>query len=161
MPLFGPVIGITKEYHFSKYFIVVSGFMPSATVLFNAEGKPQFEFGKDHKNQIHWSPLQRFAIIAGFGNLDGAISVWDTVKRKQVGSCKSKAASQCLWLPCSRKFITSRLTPRMNVDNAYTVFDYQGEELRSVPFESLYEVIIRPVPANTFKDRSPSPPRRQ
>jgi translation initiation factor 2A len=49
----------------------------------------------------------------------------------------------------------------MNVDNAYSVFDYQGEELRTIQFEALYEVIIRPVSPGIYKDRSPSPSRRQ
>lgn len=56
--------------------------MPSGAVMYDKNGKPLFEFGKDHKNKIIWSPNQRFVMICGFGNLDGSIHVWDAVTRK-------------------------------------------------------------------------------
>lgn len=95
--------------------------MPSGTVLFSRDGKPKFEFGKDHKNSIYWGALKRFILICGFGNLDGSIDVWDTIQLKSVGKCKAKSSSLCAWSPCGRKFVTAIITPRMNVDNAYTV----------------------------------------
>jgi uncharacterized protein with WD repeat len=75
----GVVIGSLTINILSEYFAIVSGFMPSGAVLFSKDGKPKFEFGKDHKNTLHWSPLKRFLLICGFGNLDGAIEIWDTI----------------------------------------------------------------------------------
>ena len=95
--------------------------MPAGCVLFNKDGKPKFEFGKDHKNTIYWSPLRRFVLLCGFGNLDGSIEVWDTHLLKLVGRCKDKSASLCAWSPCGRRFLTAKVTPRMNVDNGFKV----------------------------------------
>lgn len=105
----------------SAHFVVVSGFMPAGMVLFTRDGVPSFEFGKDHKNQVHWSPLGRFVLLCGFGTLDGAIDVWDAATRKVVGRCKAKSTSALVWSPCGRKFVVSKVTPRMNVDNQYSV----------------------------------------
>ena len=30
--------------------------MPSGAVMYDRAGKPLFEFGKDHKNKVYWSP---------------------------------------------------------------------------------------------------------
>ena len=110
-----------EYYNLSENFIVISGFMPAGCVLFNKDGKPKFEFGKDHKNTIYWSPLRRFVLLCGFGNLDGSIEVWDTHLLKLVGRCKDKSASLCAWSPCGRRFLTAKVTPRMNVDNGFKV----------------------------------------
>jgi len=95
--------------------------MPSGAVMYDKNGKPLFEFGKDHKNKIIWSPNQRFVMICGFGNLDGSIHVWDAVTRKIISSTKYKSASLCTWSPCGRYYVCAKVTPRMNVDNQYSV----------------------------------------
>lgn len=51
--------------------------MPAGTVLFDNQGVPIYEFGRHHKNFIKWAP-HRFMLIAGFGNLNGDIEIWDT-----------------------------------------------------------------------------------
>ena len=95
--------------------------MPSGAVMYDKNGKPLFEFGKDHKNKVYWSPQQRYILICGFGNLDGSIDVWDSITKKHVTKMKYKSASLCIWAPCGRKFLCAKVTPRMNVDNQYTV----------------------------------------
>jgi len=78
-----------------KEFIVISGFMPGASVLFDSNAVPKFEFGKHHRNTIKWSPLERFIVLAGFGNLPGEMDIWDVVTLKHVGACKSNTAISC------------------------------------------------------------------
>ncbi len=46
-------------------FLVISGYMPASSVLFEKNCKPFFEFGKHHRNTIRWSPLSRFVILGG------------------------------------------------------------------------------------------------
>jgi translation initiation factor 2A len=48
-----------------KQFMVITGYMPSLTVVYDDTCKPLFDMGKIHRNTIRWSPLGRFCIIAG------------------------------------------------------------------------------------------------
>ena len=98
-------VGEQSETGQSKEFITLSGFMPAGAVLLDHLGKPSFEFGKDHRNTVKWSPLRRFVLICGFGTLDGSIDMWDTIQLKKVGFCKWKSTSVCCWSPCGRKVL--------------------------------------------------------
>eukprot|EP00825_Cyclidium_porcatum_P031338 TRINITY_DN3318_c0_g1_i3.p1 TRINITY_DN3318_c0_g1~~TRINITY_DN3318_c0_g1_i3.p1 ORF type:complete len:477 (+),score=95.46 TRINITY_DN3318_c0_g1_i3:77-1507(+) len=141
----------------NQQFIVISGFMPSQAILFNNECKPQFDFGKNHRNTLRWSSLGRYLIIAGFGNLSGEIDIWDTIQLKKIGYCKSSSAISCTWSPDCQKFITAVLTPRLKVDNNFKVFKYNGQQIHSCNFNKteLYEVNW--YSRGQYKDRPPSP----
>jgi translation initiation factor 2A len=130
----------------SLEFIVISGFMPGYSVLFTSQCVPKFEFGHHHRNTIKWSPLSRFVILGGFGNLSGDMDIWEVTTLQKVGSCKSNSAVSCLWSPDGRRILTGVLNPRLRVDNCYKVFKYTGEQLNSVDFShtELYEVMWRP-----------------
>lgn len=86
--------------------------MPAGTVLFNKEGYPEFEFGRHHKNFVRWAK-KRFLLIAGFGNLNGDVEIWDTIKFEKVGTCRAHTAVSCVWSPCGRKFMIGVLNPRL------------------------------------------------
>jgi translation initiation factor 2A len=57
--------------HKGENFIVISGFMPAHSVMFNEHNKEIIEFGTHHRNKIIWGNLGRFLCLAGFGNLNG------------------------------------------------------------------------------------------
>ncbi|CAD8082402.1 unnamed protein product [Paramecium primaurelia] len=139
----------------SKEFILLSGFMPSGAVMYDNTCKPLFEFGKDHKNKIIWGN-GRFVMICGFGNLDGSIHIWDAKTLKQISNSKYKSASLCHWSPCSRYYVCAKVTPRMNVDNQYSLFDYHGKEIINRKFLELYDVQFRPSNIK-FEERPPTP----
>lgn len=127
----------------NSQFIVISGYMPSQAVMYDNNCKPLFEFGQNYRNTLRWSSLGRYLIIAGFGNLNGEIDIWDTIQLKKVGECKSSAAIACMWSDDCQKFMTAVLTPRLKVDNNFKVFKYNGQLIHSCGFETteLYEVI--------------------
>jgi len=133
-------------------FIVISGFMPAGSVLFDSFCTPKFEFGKHHRNTIKWSPLSRFVCLAGFGNLSGEMEIWDVIALKQLGTCKANSAVSCKWAPDGRRLMTGVLNPRLRVDNCYKVFKYTGKLLNTVDFShtELYEVLWRPGKDNNF-----------
>jgi translation initiation factor 2A len=60
----GPVHDVAWNPN-SEEFIVISGFMPAASVLFDKACTPIFEFGKHHRNTIRWSPLSNLVILGG------------------------------------------------------------------------------------------------
>ena len=61
----GPVHDVSWNPN-SEEFIVISGFMPAASVLFDKSCNPIFEFGKHHRNTIKWSPLSNLVCLGGF-----------------------------------------------------------------------------------------------
>jgi translation initiation factor 2A len=125
-------------------FIVISGFMPSHSVMFNEQNKQVFEFGVSHRNKIIWGNLGRFLCLAGFGNLNGEMEIWDLQTKTKIGVCKSNSASHCDWAPDDRKLITSIVTPRLRVDNCYKIFSYTGTMIHKANYEDteLYEAIF-------------------
>lgn len=79
--------------------------------------------------------------LAGFGNLNGEMEMWDLETFKQIGYCKSNSASFCEWSLDDRKIMTNIVTPRLRVDNCFKIFSYTGTLLNKVPFDhtELYE----------------------
>ena len=53
------------------HFVVVAGFMPAKTLLFDAKCKPLFDLGSGAYNFVRFNPFGRFLCVAGFGNLPG------------------------------------------------------------------------------------------
>lgn len=51
--------------------------MPAYSVTYDSNSNPFFEFGKHHRNTKRYSPFSRFIFVAGFGNLNGEIEIWD------------------------------------------------------------------------------------
>lgn len=97
--------------------------------------------------------------MAGFGNLNGEIDIWDIKARKQVGKCKSSSASSCLWSNDGRKFMTGVVTPRLRVDNNFKIFKYDGTLLHKSNFNDteLYEVLWYNDNNQVYEDRPASP----
>lgn len=56
--------------------------------------------------------------------------------------------------------MTAVLAPRMNVDNGFKIFKYNGiGPVHVEPIERAYDALWRPAPAGTYPDRGPSPKR--
>ncbi|KRW99645.1 hypothetical protein PPERSA_03446 [Pseudocohnilembus persalinus] len=143
----------------SKYFCVISGFIPSQSVLFNNKCQPEFEFGKHYKNVCVISPQSRFIVLAGFGNLNGEVEIWDIKLKKKVGQCKSSTAANCQWSADGQKFMTQVITPRLRVDNNFKIFKYDGTLLHKANFNDteLYEVQWINLENKSYEDQAPSP----
>ncbi len=110
----------------SNNFVIVSGFMPAYSIIYDKQCKPFFEFGKHHRNTIKFSPFSRFMSLSGFGNLNGEIDVWDLKQMKIVGTCKSSSAVNLIWSPDGRQHMTATLFPRLRVENNLKIFYYSG-----------------------------------
>ena len=98
----GPIHDFSWDPQGDK-FVVISGFMPAGSVLYNNKNEPLFEFGKLNKNFIAWNPQGRFLCLAGFGNLNGDMEIWDIPMTKKIGVCCSSSAAYCQWSPDGRK----------------------------------------------------------
>ena len=143
-------------------FILSAGTMPARCTLYNAKAEMIYEFGETHRNTIIWSPHGRFLCLAGFGNLAGEMDFYDTAKNsiKKMGTNSAHCTVSYGWSPDSRYFFTAILAPRMNVDNGFKVFKYNGVgPVVAQPFEQAFDFVIQPLHTMRFPSRGQSPRR--
>ena len=143
-------------------FILAAGSMPSQSTMYDSKGKVLYEFGAAHRNTVCWSPHGRFVMLAGFGNLAGEMDFYDMdpKKMKKIGSNTAHCSVSYGWSPDSRYFLTATLAPRMNVDNGFKIFKYNGAgPIVHVPVEQAYDVVWQPLPTPLFPNRGQSPRR--
>ena len=105
--------------------------------------------------------------LAGFGNLAGDIDFYqvkDNKKCIKMGSNNAHCTIRHGWSPDSRYFMAATLAPRMNVDNGFKVFKYNGHGPVAVhstePGPSLYDACWRPAEAGVYPDRPRTPTKR-
>ncbi|OBZ80975.1 Eukaryotic translation initiation factor 2A, partial [Choanephora cucurbitarum] len=119
----GPVHDVTWGPD-SKEFTVVYGSMPSKATLFDHRAVPVFDFGINPRNFVKYNPQGRTICIAGFGNLNGTIDLWDRKTLKKINTFAAPNASHCEWSPCGRYLLTATLTPRLRVDNGFKLWHH-------------------------------------
>ncbi|KAF7211665.1 eukaryotic translation initiation factor 2A, partial [Nothobranchius furzeri] len=78
----GPIYDVVWSPNSSE-FCVVYGFMPAKATVFNLKCEPIFDFGTGPRNAAYYSPQGHILVLAGFGNLQGQMEVWDVRKYKQ------------------------------------------------------------------------------
>jgi translation initiation factor 2A len=66
-------------------------------------------------------------MIGGFGNLQGEMDFYDMRRVKKIATKTAHCTVSLDWSPCSRYLLTATTAPRMNVDNGFKVFKYNGE----------------------------------
>ena len=174
----GPVADVAWLPDASKppCFVVVAGKMPSLASLHHGKtGKATFLFGNAHRNVVSWAPHGRFLCLAGFGNLAGGMSFWDRNKQKLInngcvenakGSLRAESAVVGYdWSPSSRWFLCSTCSPRMNVDNGVRLFRYNGQSVKTLPWnnehylpDKLLQACFVPANPTVYEDRPQSPP---
>ncbi|CAB9526015.1 Eukaryotic translation initiation factor 2A [Seminavis robusta] len=170
LPQDGPVMDVSWMPNATKSpcFVVIAGRMPAmASMHHGLTAEPLFLFGNAHRNTISWAPHGRFVCVAGFGNLAGGMSFWDRNKLKLIPPTGQNTASCTVgfgWSPDSRLFGVSTTTPRMNVDNGYRLFRYNGEQITNVPWtnenylpDKLLEACFVPALPTVYPDRPQSP----
>ena len=118
-----------------KYFIVISGSVPSYTVLYDTRNSALFMMSHDFRNQIYFAPNKAFVAIVGFGSLNGEIEIWNYLKREQIGFCTSSLASFLKWSSDSSMFVTATIVDKLKVDHRFSIFSYNGTLLKKVQFK--------------------------
>lgn len=142
-------------------FIVCAGSMPAQITLYNENGQATYEFGAAHRNTISWSPHGRFLMIGGFGNLQGEMDFYDMRRVKKIGTKTAHCTVGLDWSPCSRYLLTSTTAPRMNVDNGFKIFKYNGDgPICHKQLNVAYNVKWLPAPVSSYPNRGPSPKRK-
>jgi translation initiation factor 2A len=79
------------------------------------------EVARSKKNFIKISSDSRILFLAGFGNLNGEIEIFNLVDYTLIGKTSFFCGVSLNWSFNSKYFIVSVLTPRVRVDNEYKV----------------------------------------
>lgn len=129
----------------SDQFGAVYGYMPAQTTFFNARGKELHTLPPSSRNTLRYSPQGRYIVVAGFGNLQGAMDILD--REKNFATVASLTASNTTfyeWSPCGRYILTATLSPRLRVDNGVRLWHFSGKLLYHSETPDLYAVGWRP-----------------
>ncbi|CAO3610138.1 unnamed protein product [Cunninghamella blakesleeana] len=144
----------------SKEFAVVYGSMPSQATLYDHRANPIHNFGINPRNFVRFNPQGRTICIAGFGNLNGTVDLWDRKTLKKINTFSAPNASHCEWSPCGKYLMTATLTPRLRVDNGFKVWHHSGSLIYEEALEELFQVGWRPEAVSKYpsiRNISPAP----
>ncbi|KAF4556269.1 Eukaryotic translation initiation factor eIF2A-like protein [Elsinoe fawcettii] len=146
----GPIHDVTWSPN-SKEFGVVYGYMPAKTTIFNARAVATKDFPTAPRNTISFSPHGRFVLIAGFGNLQGDVDIYDLDKNyNKVCTLKASNASVCEWSPDGKHILFATTSPRLRVDNGIRIYHVGGSIIYVEDMTELYNVYWRPLSASQY-----------
>lgn len=155
LPKSGPIYDVAWSPSSSE-FCVVYGFMPAKATIFNLKCDPVFDFGTGPRNAAYYSPQGHLLVLAGFGNLNGQMEVWDMKKFKQVSKPQAADSTHFSWCPDGEHVVTATCSPRLRVGNGFKIWHYAGSVLHAwtaAPGAELWEVAWQPFPVGVFPER--------
>ncbi|ORY77722.1 eukaryotic translation initiation factor 2A [Protomyces lactucae-debilis] len=152
----GPIHDVTWSPD-SKEFGCTYGFMPAKITMFDARASITHSLPSASRNTILFSPNSKYVIIAGFGNLQGAMDVYERAGMKKVATIDATNTSHCEWCPDSRHILCATTSPRLRVDNGIKIFHYRGQLVYNEDHQELFYATMRPQLPEAFPSRSPSP----
>ncbi|KAH8305797.1 hypothetical protein KR059_011051 [Drosophila kikkawai] len=136
-------------------FVVVYGFMPSKAALYNLKCDVVFDFGEGPRNCAYFNPFGTLIVLAGFGNLPGAVEVWDVAKREKLANLKCADTTVFEWHPNGEWFITATTAPRLRISNGFKVYHYSGALLHETMWpqgQELLGIEWQQFPDKTFSE---------
>lgn len=134
-----------------REFGVVYGYMPAKTTIFDARGNTVLLLPEAPRNHILFSPHAKYVIVAGFGNLQGKMDVYDRQNKfAKVTTIDASNTSVCEWLPDGRHILTATTAPRLRVDNGLKVWHVSGLLMYVQDYKELLLVQWRPQEVTQF-----------
>ncbi|XP_071839266.1 eukaryotic translation initiation factor 2A-like [Apostichopus japonicus] len=152
----GPIYSIDWS-PVANEFIVVYGFMPAKSTLFNHKCEPVFDFGTSPKNSGYYNPLGDIICFAGFGNLRGQMEFWDRKQLTKIGAASAPDTTQFLWSPDGQHFATATCSPRLREGNGFKIWHYNGTLLYDHPLkdkQELWDIQWQTFPEGTFTPKA-------
>ncbi|XP_063061628.1 eukaryotic translation initiation factor 2A isoform X2 [Engraulis encrasicolus] len=152
LPKNGPIYDVAWSPN-STEFCAVYGFMPAKATVFNLKCDPVFDFGTGPRNAIYYSPQAHILVLAGFGNLQGHMEVWDISKYKQVSKLQAADSTSFSWCPDGEHIVTATCSPRLRVSNGFKIWHYTGTVLhkQETPAgQELWEVVWQTFPPGVY-----------
>lgn len=135
----------------SREFGVIYGYMPSQTSFFDARGNTIYSLPLSARNTLLFSPHAKFVLVAGFGNLQGTVDIYDRTKKfNKIATFEASNTSVCHWSPDGRFLLTATTSPRLRVDNGIKIWHASGQLVYLNEFKELFAVDWRPQPVSIF-----------
>lgn len=132
--------------------------MPAKTTIFDIRANAVHALAPGPRNTILFSPHARFVLVAGFGNLQGSMDIYDRqAGMRKICTIEASNASVCEWSPDGRHILTATTSPRLRVDNGVKIWHYTGELMYNSDLEELYNVCWRPQAASAHPLPNPLP----
>lgn len=142
----------------SREFGVVYGYMPAKTTIFDARGNVVHSFQLAPRNTILFSPHGRFILVAGFGNLQGTVEIYDRQKQfAKVATFEAANTSACEWSPDGCTILTATTSPRLRVDNGIKLWHCSGKLIYWKEMAELFAASWRPQDPSVYPLRSSVP----
>ena len=141
----------------SKEFGAIYGFMPAKITMFDARANTTHSLPSAPRNTILFSPNSKYVIIAGFGNLQGSMDIYERQGMKKITTIDATNTSHCEWCPDSRHILTATTSPRLRVDNGIKIWHYKGQLVYTEDHQELFYATMRPQRPDAFPSRSTSP----
>lgn len=146
----GPIHDITWSPT-AREFAVIYGYMPAETTFFDARGNAIHSLPTAPRNTILYSPHARFVLVAGFGNLQGTVDVYDRQNKfSKVVTFEAANTSVCEWSPCGRFILTATTSPRLRVDNGCKIWHASGKLVYMKEYPELYSISWKPQKIEAF-----------
>ena len=140
--------------------MVVAGFMPAKSIVFNDKCVPKYDLGSGPYALARWNHWGRFLVLAGFGNLPGDLAFFDKKadgKLKPMGTARAENGVTLEWSPDGRYILCATVAPRLRVDNGFQIFKYNGEMVVREKRNVLLEAGWVPVESGMYEDKPQSP----
>ncbi|KAK6509382.1 hypothetical protein TWF481_004131 [Arthrobotrys musiformis] len=155
----GPISDFTWSPS-SQEFVVVYGYMPAKTTFFDAKANPVTSLPLAPRNTVLFNPQGRLLLVAGFGNLQGQMDIYDRVNgMRKITTFEASNATVCRWSPDGKHILTATTSPRLRVDNGVKVwYATSGDLMYTEEMTELYDVRWRPQDASRFPIGATLPP---
>ncbi|OLL22822.1 Eukaryotic translation initiation factor 2A [Neolecta irregularis DAH-3] len=152
----GPIHDVSWSTNSKEFGVVYD--MPAKTTFFDHRANAIKSLPLAPRNTILYSPHARFIIVAGFGNLQGTMDIYDRERNlTKVSTIEASNTSICEWSPDGRHIMTATTSPRLRVDNGVKIFHYTGSLIFTEEMEELYEVTWKPQTPDIHPLRGLSP----
>ncbi|AOA62328.1 Translation initiation factor 2A [Komagataella phaffii CBS 7435] len=139
----------------SREFGVIYGYMPAQTTFFDARGNSIHSLAPSSKNTLAYSPHARYILVAGFGNLQGTVEIYDRQdKFKKIATFEASNTSVCEWSPDGQYIMTATTVPRLRVDNCCKIWHHTGELCYIKEYKELFSAKWRPQDSSLFDPRA-------
>jgi translation initiation factor 2A len=140
-----------------REFIVIYGYMPAKVTLFSYRVNVIAELGVAGRNFAAFNPQGRLFVIAGFGNLNGTVDIWDrellggsagtsaeASAQAKLFSLDASNSSVCQWSPDGQYLLTATLSPRLRVENGVRIWHCTGKLIHVDMQDEMYQAMWRP-----------------
>ncbi|XP_055868994.1 eukaryotic translation initiation factor 2A-like [Biomphalaria glabrata] len=107
-------------------FIVIHGYMPAKTTIYNTKCEPVFDFGTGPRNFCSFNKQGNILCLAGFGNLAGNLEFWDMKNKKLIAKTQATDTTYLEWSPDGQHLLTATTAPRLRVGNGIRIWHYSG-----------------------------------